>query len=200
MCYRSERGEHNLQPRKWAWDGMKQIGLVHQGSMVRAWVVWWAARRPSTSPIIWTSALSRILNSTRGLEPLRQQQRLDLLLNCNNKLKRMVPVTMLRNLNLALNFESIRLVFCLKVFVWYFVWNYLFVILFESICLLFCLKVFIWYFVWKYSFAILFESICLLFCYYELWTARNCLLNCDMNCCEGSRRWMSVCLWQEWRK
>ena len=170
MCYNSERGEHNQQPRKWARDGIQQIGLVLQGSTVQAWVVRWAARCPWTSPIMWTSALSRILNSTRGLEPLQQQpldRLLNCTLNCSNKLKRIVPVTMLRNLNLVLNFESIHLVFCLKVFVWYFVWKYSFGILFESIYLVFCLKVFVWYFVWKYSFGILFESIRLLFCVYN---------------------------------
>ena len=73
-------------------------------------------------------------------------QLLNCTLNCNNKLKRIVPVTMLQNLNLVLNFESIRLLFCLKVFVCYFVWKYSFAILFQSIHLLFF---------WKYSFAIL---------------------------------------------
>ena len=82
-------------------------------------------------------------------------------INCNNKLKRIVPVTTLRNMNLALNFESIR---C------YFVWKYSFDIFFESIRLLFF---------WKYSFDILFynDSRCHCdICYYghsELWTM-NC--------------------------
>ena len=54
-------------------------------------------------------------------------------------------MTMFRNLNLVLNFESIRLVFCLKVFIG---------ILFESIRLVFCSKVFVCYFISKYPFAI----------------------------------------------
>ena len=142
MCYRAERGEHNQhRPPKWARDGIRQHGLVLQGSTVQAWVVWWSARHPSTSAslIKWTPALSQILNSARGLDPPQLQQRALLpnsTLNCNNKLKRIVPVTMLQNMNLVLNFESIRLLFCLKVFVWYFFRKYLFAIF---------LKVFIWY-------------------------------------------------------
>ena len=88
-------------------------------------------------------------------------------------------------------FESIRLLFvwkysfpiCLKVFVCY---------LFESIRLLF---------VWKYSFDVTIVDVTVIFAImdsrnYELWTARNC----DMNCCEGSRGWMCLCLCHEWRK
>ena len=56
----------------------------------------------------------------------------------------------------AILFENIRLLFCLKVFVCYFVWKYSFAILFESIRLPFCLKVFVCYFVWKHSFDLLF--------------------------------------------
>ena len=88
-------------------------------------------------------------------------------------------------------FESIHLLFvwkysfaiCLKVFVCY---------LFESIRLLI---------VWKYSFDVTIVDVTVIFAImdsrnYELWTARNC----DMNCCEGSRGWMCRCLCHEWRK
>ena len=170
--YRAERGERNQhRPLKWPRDGIQQHGLVLvlRRYTVRAWVVCWAAHHPpstSTSPILWTRALSTIL----GFDP-PQVQRPGLPRNStmkgNNLLKQIVPVTTLRNMNMISDiflkvfigylFESIRLLFfwkysfviCLKVFV---------CLLFESIRLLF---------IWKYSFAIylkvfvcyLFESI-----------------------------------------
>ena len=89
MCYRgnTERGVHNQhQPR----HGNKQHGLVLPDSTVL-----WQAARPSTSPIMWTPAVSRVLNSTlRGLDPVHLPLRV-LLLNCRQlKLKRIVPVKM----------------------------------------------------------------------------------------------------------
>ena len=108
---------------------------------------------------------------------------------------------------------------------WLFIWKYSFAIflkafvcyLFESIHLLIVwkysfaiyLKVFVCYLfesirlliVWKYSFDVTIVDVTVIFAImdsrnYELWTARNC----DMNCCEWSRGWMCWCLCHEWRK